>query len=719
MVLPNKQRKNPAPATAELAPGGVIELSGGSLQFVEAAAEENGQKLQGFDYTAYTGVPIQVEAFYYPAIVDLAGLKIQRQDLPVRMIHQRNVGVGHTVTAQIADGIVKGRAVVSRTETAEAKDFVSSAQNGFPWQVSIGASIERVEFLKPGATDTVNGRGVAGPMNIVRESTLNEVSICDLGADKNTSTKLAARYHGGGSDMKTFEEWLKARGLEAASDEEKKTLRRVWEAEVKLEAGSGGGTPGTDGTDGGSEGKRFASIDAVVAEGKRVQGIEELGVKYAAANLDKADEVQEVCAKAVRDKLTLTQTELELTRIARPQAPGIQERKSVPPSGAVLEAAACMSAGISGDDLIKKHRVRQEVVEAADERFRYIGLQELILIAARANGYRGRERITVGNWREVLAYAAPELRAAGVSTISLPGILGNVANKAMAAEADQPEYIAPRIAGRANHPNFHTHTVYSLALSGDLEEVAPSGELKHLKLTEESYTRKVKTRGAVLGLSREDAVNDDMGAFTTNSKRLAIKSFTSREKALFKVVNATGTGASHFTVAHKNYLSGTAFGSEGMGLAVKAFEDQTGPDGDPIMVTPTIVLVSTTNAEAARQLLKPSGTLIVTGLSSTSAKSVQANSNIYAGEYGGAPLVSQWLGNSKLPGYSTTAWYLLADPNRYPCFEIAYLNGNDMPTVEYFGLDAQADLLGMIWRVYFDFGVGTAEWRAGVKSAGG
>ena len=51
-------------------------------------------------------------------------------------------------------------------------------------------------------------------------------------------------------------------------------------------------------------------------------------------------------------------------------------------------------------------------------------------------------------------------------------------------------------------------------------------------------------------------------------------------------------------------------------------------------------------------------------------------------------------------------------------FEVAYLNGIETPTVEYFGIEVDPGTLGVTWRVYYDFGVALAEWRAGVKSKG-
>ena len=37
---------------------------------------------------------------------------------------------------------------------------------------------------------------------------------------------------------------------------------------------------------------------------------------------------------------------------------------------------------------------------------------------------------------------------------------------------------------------------------------------------------------------------------------------------------------------------------------------------------------------------------------------------------------------------------------------------------EFFGLDADPNVLGVTWRVYWDFGVALGEYRAGVKSKG-
>jgi hypothetical protein len=187
---------------------------------------------------------------------------------------------------------------------------------------------------------------------------------------------------------------------------------------------------------------------------------------------------------------------------------------------------------------------------------------------------------------------------------------------------------------------------------------------------------------------------------------------------MFTAINGTGAGSTHFTAAHDNYIDGadTVLSITSLSEAVQTFRNQTGPDGDPVMIEPRILLVPPALEETAKALMDRSASMIVTALASTSSKAKEPDVNVWAGNF--EVLVSPWLENSNLTGYSTTAWYLIADPRDVPAFEIAYLNGLQSPTVEYQGVDGDINVLGATWRVYWDFGVALGEYRAGVKSKG-
>ena len=167
---------------------------------------------------------------------------------------------------------------------------------------------------------------------------------------------------------------------------------------------------------------------------------------------------------------------------------------------------------------------------------------------------------------------------------------------------------------------------------------------------------------------------------------------------------------SFYTTARKNYASGatSAFGIDSLTAAEQLFLDQVDTDGQPMAISPQILLVPTAlNAKAA--LLMAS-----TELRDTAASTKYPTLNPHAGKY--RVVYSAYLSNATLAGNSSAAWYLLANPSDMPVIEVAFLNGREQPTVE--SAEADFNVLGVQMRGYFDFGVALQDWRGGVKMAG-
>ena len=120
---------------------------------------------------AYTGGPMRIAGWRYPVIVDLAGLGIPSQSRPIRFGHDAQSGVGHSDAIRVEGGQLLAAGVVSR-DTPAAKEIVVSAKNGFPWQASIGASVEEFEFVKENQTAHRQRPRILGPVNVVRKSIL-------------------------------------------------------------------------------------------------------------------------------------------------------------------------------------------------------------------------------------------------------------------------------------------------------------------------------------------------------------------------------------------------------------------------------------------------------------------------------------------------------------------------------------------------------------------
>lgn len=69
-----------------------------------------------------------------------------------------------------------------------------------------------------------------------------------------------------------------------------------------------------------------------------------------------------------------------------------------------------------------------------------------------------------------------------------------------------------------------------------------------------------------------------------------------------------------------------------------------------------------------------------------------------------------------IPGADTKAWYLLADPHDLAVIEVAFLGGQEQPTIE--SADADFSVLGIQMRGFHDFGVKKQDPRGAIKMLG-
>jgi len=641
---------------------------------IEAAGGETGD-LPRFSMVAYTGGTMRIAGFPHEVVVDLVGLEIPSQNLPIRLDHERRQGVGHTRRIAVDQGQLVAEGLISR-DTSWARDVAKSGVKGFPWQASIGAEVVEAEFVPAGGRVEVNGKTFTGPVHVVRKAVLKEISFVDSGADKGTSARVAAENN----QEKTMKTKVKDDGKTAPDPDAKEQAKVEAAGDKGMEAQPPANPVAHMRAEAAAETKRIAAIRKV-CDGKHA----------------------DIEAKAIEEGWDATRCELEVLRASRPKAPAIHARDDDGVTGQVLEAACLITGGIRADDLTASHGER--ALEAATKRFRGgIGLQELLLEAAWANGYTGRN---FRDSRAVLRFAfRPDLQAA-FSTIDIGGILSNVANKFLLEGFFSVERTWRNICAVRNVSDFKTVTSYRLIGKDQYEVVAPGGELKHGTLGEESYTNKADTYGLMLSIDRRDIINDDLGAITAVPRKLGRGSGLKINDVFWTIFLAN---SGFFKTANKNYVTGadTALSIDGLTKAEVKFMDQVDSDGKPIGIMPTVMLVPTALSAIGTQLFKS------LEIRDTTADTKYPIANPHQGKFRAE--VSRYLSNSQYTGYSAKAWYLLADPSDLPVIEVAFLNGQESPTIE--TADADFNVLGVQMRGYHDFGVALQDPKGGVKSKG-
>lgn len=705
------QRQKP-----ERRPVGLVLRSQARLDL--SAAEGGEAKRPTFTIDAYHGGAIRVALFYRPVVIDLAGLRAGK-NVPVLLDHDASQIVGQSTEVSVGRKAVRLAGVITgdlESEGEPAHKVVLHARNGFQWQASVGVGIERMESVAEDQTVKVNGQEFTGPLLVVRAGRLGEVSFVAVGADENASARIAAAAVYAEDQIMTFEEWLQRRGLDAAAltDECKQTLRAEYDAE-SARSEEVPKTPATDpprradgnGTEAGPSASPPASQVTPVAE-VRAQAL---------AETKRVNAIRRICAgrfpdleeKAVAEGWTEEKTELEKLRASRPRVPAIHAVDRAM-SGQVLEAACLLTAKLAQVEELYD----EKTLDAASRRFRGgIGLQELLLEAAWANGFTGRN---FRDSRDVLRFAfghtldasrQGQALQAGFSTVDIGGILSNVTNKFLLDGFFSVERTWRNVTAVRNVSDFKTVTSYRLIGKDQYERVAPGGELRHGTLGEEKYENKADTYGLLLSIDRRDLINDDLGAVTTVPRKLGRGSGLKINDVFWTTFLAN---AAFFKTAHKNYIEGadTALGIEALSLAEKTFLDQVDSDGKPIGIMPAILLVSTSLSAVATVLYKS------LELRDTTANLKYPVANPHAGKFRSE--VSRYLGNSKYAGFSDKSWYLLADPADLPVIEVAFLNGQESPTIE--TAEADFNVLGIQMRGFHDFGVALQDPRGGVKSKG-
>jgi hypothetical protein len=727
-----------------------------SLRFcapVELIAAAGNEKRPTFSITAYTGGPMTVEGFSLPVVVDLQGARARGSSIPAYLNHDADKLVGQGSPRIDSSGIYLAGSVTGDDEHSQR--VVTHAKNGFKWQASIGGPVVRREYLSAGQTAMVNGRQVRGPLIIAREFELGEVSFVPSGADKDTSATVAASAANSRTKdgPMNFEQWLQAKGFDPAmADGPQKTfLKATFDAEqAALKAAASAGSNGAGGStqipnaganganpnaaagatlnagaanNGGASpatrGPGFDALDGVVQSAKRERArVDEITAIAARAIGDRPSSVDTIEASArlaIEGNWEPSRFELEMLRAGRPETGGLSGRRmgsSELLNDRVLEAAVCVHGKLGNVEKV----FDAQTLEAAHRHFpRGLGLQELILRAARENGCR---ELSVGNnLLTVLRAAFPagggqNLQAAGgFSTISLPGILSNLMNKFLVEAFNAVESAWREVTSFRPVNDFKQISSYSL--TGDLtyQQIGGSGELHHGTLGQTTYNNQAETYGRILAITRKDIVNDDLGAFLQVPRRLG------RGGALkINLVFWTEfmNNSAFFSVGNDNYDSGggTVLGVAGLTDATTLFMNQTDPDGNPLGATPKILLVAPANDFNARTLM--TSTNFNNSVSTTAGSTQVPNNNVYAGRY--KVVTSTYLSNANIPGNSTTAWYLLADPSDIPVIETCFLGGRETPIVE--SADADFDTLGIKVRGYHDFGCQKQEYRGGIKLAG-
>lgn len=392
------------------------------------------------------------------------------------------------------------------------------------------------------------------------------------------------------------------------------------------------------------------------------------------------DQTATLAAIDTLNKKIDTMEKLLATRADRAPAIHVTEPAT---GGKVIEAALCMQAGLAKPEAHYDERT----VEAGAKMVRNVSLGEVFVEAARANGYNGSSRISASN--------LPLVIRAAFATHSIADLLSAVANKFLLSGFTAVERTWDQIAAIRSVNDFKSINLYRLNGSFKFSKVGNGGQMQSADASDSKRSVNADTYGITTSLTRADMINDDMNALSAIPQRIgrgAALSLAEQIWTEFQSNNAT-------YYAKATAAAGNALTLASLKTAATAYRKLTDPDGNPLGISPSVLLVPPELELAAAELMGSS--LLISG--NTTA---QGNANVLAGRY--RVVTSSYL-------TSATSWWLCSDAADLAAMDVVFLNGQQTPTIEQ--VEAAPDTLGVVMRGYMDFGCAKGESLAAYRMA--
>lgn len=609
-----------------------------------AEKDAEGKPVEGnkkMTITAYNGGMMKV-GWGYPVGIELSGLK-WRDDNAVPILCQHKTYSIDAICGQATKVSHDGKTLVIDADfmpvSQDAKKVHELAKAGFKFQASVGVSASDVIFIEANQSYKLNGAEVKGECYIVRAGVLNEVSIVPLGADGSTQTAISAAAN---------------QGKEGVMPEGKnKPVEGAQPAAATVEAAQT------------AERERVASL---ITACKGHEDILAQAVKEGWT----AEKAELACLKAEKEEAEKAKKQAVI-EASRPGAPAIINlQASASHDAKTVVAAACMGAAMKDEDL--EAQCKGVDLDAAHD-LRITRLSDIF--AAFGIRYRPGDNESMEK----------ALRAA-FSNAVIPNVLSNVAHKFVMAGFGAVGDDWRKVSRAVSVVDFKEVKGVRLVMGGVLKPLGKGGELQHVDLSDDGRALKAATKGSIVGITREDLINDDLSVLSLVPERFGQMSGRTINKDVFGKISTT---ASDYGANTSGALSlDTLAAAYAMAMTIKDGQgDPLGPLPDKILCAPSSFLLAKGIYQSEH---------IVNGSGKSARDNVMRNML--------EPVTSPYLSG-------TTYWLF---NSTFPLVDVAFLNGRQTPVIE--TADVDFTQLGIQMRCYYDYGPSKGETKAALISTG-
>ena len=272
--------------------------------------------------------------------------------------------------------------------------------------------------------------------------------------------------------------------------------------------------------------------------------------------------------------------------------------------------------------------------------------------------------------RRTLLQQYHELKEAHATT-DFPKLLANSMNKKLLQKFKGVNSPWRQYTFKSDLADFKKASRVVMSELADLLPKVEGGEYKGVDQKENGYDIQLLTKGRTFDVTRETIINDDLNAIMQTPSRLGRAAARTLAKGVVNQIegdNFAYDGTRLFAQSHNNSsnvaLTNDAAGIAALSAAMTAIEKSTDPDsGEKMGFTAKWLVVNPDLEDTAQRLVRARTFIPV----STSGGGTEIG-KISRLEVLSEPFID-----------STTAWYVMADPEDAPVIEIGFLDGKEEP----------------------------------------
>ena len=664
-------------------------------------AEAEGAKPR-FSMLGYTGALIT--GFWDDFIIDLSGMTandtfaILRQHAPDRV-----VGVATSWSVDDAGFHIEGDFLSS---TEDAREVLELGREGFPWQCSIGVWPVEVTRLAAGATATINGREVSGPCDVWTRSKVRECSFVTLGADGETSAtilqagvsmdweKMRKQLLGLGMPETASEDDMKSFFAALSEDEKEKVAKKAKEEEPDKDE---------DGED--KAKKPLPKDNAGHSRPLGVGSVDDAVARALAEERQRRADIRKLCSRFGFDELGEMLSESGATLAAAQQRVLELAAARMSPVGSSRYDLGVDESDklrpLAAEGLYLRAGGRVDKPQEGSAQFRAMSLGQM----ARFFLERGGCSCSGMSDRQVASALLSGGQGRLLATRSdFKAVFADVAQRRLVQAYREAPSTWRAFVNVVSASDFKPMTGISLSNAPNLLKVNENAEYKTGDLKESQETYRVAKYGRILSLTLEMIVDDDLRAFQRIPSMFgasASRLYGDLVYNVFKENPVMSDGNKLFSTPHNNLVeTGSAPSSDSLSAMRVMLRKQTGLQGETLDLQPRVMLIPL-ELETNAEILLRSTALPQDGMS-------QGVVNPWANRL--VPVA-----DPRLSAISTKEWYMVADPNQIDTIEIAFMDGQETPTIEE---DQDFDTDSFRYKCRTIAGVGVMDWRGFVKNPG-